>query len=474
MKNRTKLSTKTELIFRFPIFMVPVFIILTVIFGGAPFSYAQDFETQKTMRRIEIPSSPNPVGSGARALGMGGAFISIADDATAASWNPAGLSILDRPEASLVGSLFHRMEENSFGLHPEADGEETVTDTNLNYFSLAWPFRLWDRHMTVSLSYQHLYEFTRKWNFPLIESETNEDGSTDSYSQNLDYQTEGSLTALGLACCIQITPRFSFGLTMNIWDDDLTENSWESKQFQWGGGWFGANRFTEDIRIYDNYSFSGINFNFGFLWRDVADMPLQIGMVLKTPFAADLEHKHSVYSFTQYPDLPSRADIEHSESYEREESLDMPMSAGIGFAYRFSDIWTVSLDMYWTKWDDFILTDSSGNEISPITGKSSGESDIDPTYQIRAGAEYLVYQTDTYLFPLTFGFFYDPIPAQGSPADVFGFSIGTGIAHKKYYSFDLAYQYRFGDDTAGFMLEAMNFSQDLREHTLYSSFVLYF
>ena len=41
--------------------------------------------------RVEIPSSPNPVGSGARALGMGGAFIAIADDATAASWNPGGL-----------------------------------------------------------------------------------------------------------------------------------------------------------------------------------------------------------------------------------------------------------------------------------------------------------------------------------------------------------------------------------------------
>ena len=36
------------------------------------------------LQRIEIPSSPNPFGFGARALGMGGAFIAIADDATAA------------------------------------------------------------------------------------------------------------------------------------------------------------------------------------------------------------------------------------------------------------------------------------------------------------------------------------------------------------------------------------------------------
>ncbi len=34
---------------------------------------------------FDFASSPNPVGSGARAMGMGGAFIAVADDATAAS-----------------------------------------------------------------------------------------------------------------------------------------------------------------------------------------------------------------------------------------------------------------------------------------------------------------------------------------------------------------------------------------------------
>ena len=36
-------------------------------------------------------------------MGMGGAFLARADDATAASWNPAGLSYLRLPEVSLVG-----------------------------------------------------------------------------------------------------------------------------------------------------------------------------------------------------------------------------------------------------------------------------------------------------------------------------------------------------------------------------------
>src|SRR6185295_2255925 len=53
------------------------------------------------------------LGSGARAFGMGGAFLARADDATAASWNPAGLSYLRNPEVSIVGA------RNSFDRGPD-------------------------------------------------------------------------------------------------------------------------------------------------------------------------------------------------------------------------------------------------------------------------------------------------------------------------------------------------------------------
>ncbi len=43
-------------------------------------------------------------GAGARALGMGGAFVAVADDATAAYWNPAGMPSVERAAFSAMHS----------------------------------------------------------------------------------------------------------------------------------------------------------------------------------------------------------------------------------------------------------------------------------------------------------------------------------------------------------------------------------
>src|SRR5688572_6870464 len=57
---------------------------------------------------------------GARSLGMGGAFLGLADDASAAEANPAGLTILRKPEISVEGRnyLEHQLFTTS-GTYPE-------------------------------------------------------------------------------------------------------------------------------------------------------------------------------------------------------------------------------------------------------------------------------------------------------------------------------------------------------------------
>ena len=110
--NRNISLTKSNLI---------ILVFVCVFFGSSlNFAFAQQLQS------VGIASSPNPVGSGARALGMGGAFIGVADDATAASWNPGGLIQLETPEISIVGAYNKRTEDTTYAAFPEASGPQSV------------------------------------------------------------------------------------------------------------------------------------------------------------------------------------------------------------------------------------------------------------------------------------------------------------------------------------------------------------
>jgi long-subunit fatty acid transport protein len=400
------------------------FVFSLILFSLIPFSAWAE--------RVEIPSSPNPVGSGARAMGMGGAFIAIADDATAASWNPGGLIQLEKPEMSAVYRYVHRSEDNTFTGRSEFTGDQSAQSSDLNYLSVAYPFQAGNkvkRNMIVSLNYQQLYDFNREW-----------------YLDKTIYKQTGSLYALGLAYCAQITIDFSVGVTINYWGDFLFRNKWEQTYHQ--EEIFSASNGKQYPLISDHkeeFSLDGWNANLGFLWR--INEHWTLGGVFKSPFTANIRHTVTDYDDNTTP-----------ESEEYHEKLSMPMSYGIGAAYRFSDEFTISGDIYRTHWNDF-----------PV---SSASDDIDPITWFRLGAEYLIVG-EKIVVPIRAGIFYDPAPSKGSSEDYYGFSLGSGITCTR-FSFDIAYQFRFGNDVGHYMLQGIGFSQNLQEHTVYASLVYYF
>ncbi|XPS90272.1 membrane protein, predicted to be involved in aromatic hydrocarbon degradation [Desulfosarcina variabilis str. Montpellier] len=439
------------------------------------------------LRRIEIPSSFNPVGSGARALGMGGAFIGLADDGTAASWNPAGLSKLNKRRASFALSAFDRSEDNTFGTNPEADGKQSVSQGNINYASLVYPLKQIEPHMVVAVTYQYLYDLNRQWQVPFrIISET------VNAHQTFDFEQSGGLSALGLTYSVIPVRRWRFGIgfTVNIWDAGFNPSQWEETTRQTWSGTLNGNRFNMVTEIYNKYTFSGYNVNLGVLWKPIKDR-LQIGAVFKSPFKADISHEKRTSSDLQYPDEPE-ADVTNSTRVVTDETLEMPMSYGLGLSYRLRPNFIVNLDFYRTEWSDFVLEDAQGNRTSPISGKPIDESAVDATHQIRLGGQYLFLRPGSsindYEFPLRAGVFYDPAPAEGSPDDFYGFSLGSGMkiyrkdpksdpanpTRKDFLAIDIVYQFRFGRNVSSAVFENLNFSQDVDEHTFIASAILFF
>ncbi|MEI6150006.1 MAG: outer membrane protein transport protein [bacterium] len=415
--------------------------------------------------RLEIPSSFNPVGSGARALGMGGAFIPVADDATAASWNPGGLVQLEKPEISIVGAGLWRTEDNHFALRPEGSHQGDVNATRLNYLSASYPFKALDRNMILSLNYQNLFEFDRDWKFPLHTAS----GALDTTDQH-HYTQDGALYALGLAYAVQITPAFSVGATLNLWDDWFQDNGWQQRYRIDGAGTLGGQSFLLHRDKTEDYAFRGRNANLGFLWQLTSQWTL--GGVIKTPFDADIRHRITESYQVQFPEQSGFDVTTDPTTSRQDETLRMPLAYGLGLAYRHNDRLSFAVDLYRTEWSQFSLTGADGVKRSPLSGHPLSDTRLDDTLWVRAGVEYLTI-TDNYVIPLRAGLFYDPAPADGGHDDFYGLSLGTGLGYQRFI-FDLAYQYRWGNHVGTASLPQVGLSQDISEHRLYASLIVHF
>jgi long-subunit fatty acid transport protein len=390
---------------------------------------------------LHFATSPNPVGSGARAVGKGTAFIGVADDATAASHNPGGLVQLQRPEVSVVGSYFLRFESQDVTRPDTGVADQTLDSADLNYLSLVYPFELLQRNVTVSVNFQRLFDLQ---------------GATDVASnfttidgiQQVSARQKGGLFSISPAAAIQITPALSLGMALNIWPDIL-DNGWEQEVTVTGQGFVPVgNRlvpFTSAGHIKEKFTFEGFNVTTGFLWT--ISSVFSLGGVVRTPFTAQVTRAHtSALAVTLGNGSPTAcAQLNFRETLD----MDIPLSYGLGLSARLSDALTLSLDVSRIHWSDFRLTTSTrDNTLLVENGAPSGKGQAvlqgasDDATSVRLGAEYLWIRPPL-IIPLRAGVFYDPEPGDGGLDDFFGFSVGTGITLKQFL-FDMAYTFRAG------------------------------
>jgi len=428
---------------------------------------------------------------------MGGAFIAVADDATAASWNPGGLTQLERPEVSAVYSWKWLDEEFSETYHLFPESRYGVSVLGLNYLSAVYPipWTIGGRNLVVSLNYQQKFDFDRSFDFEARDI-TPLGGLNSFLSRDMDisFDQKGSLSSLSPAVGFELTNRLSCGIVANLWDSDLIpSNQWEATtKRRVKGRISGAFNLTSIGRA-DTYEkhddVSGTNYTFGLLYR--ATERLNVGAVYHTKFAARVDYR--------------RLDLMHNPFfatyYESRLRLEFPSAYGVGVAYRFpNDKLTLSMDVTKREWDEYIQIDPRagvfGHRISPITGMPKSMSPHDPTYSVRLGGEYVFVDStkpiQNYMPSVRAGVFYDPEPASGrsdrwwwvkpgdgDPDDYYGATLGVGVLIKNRVNVDLAYQYRWGtnvrkDTLSGAGIFENGFSVDAQQHNLYLSTVIYF
>jgi photosystem II stability/assembly factor-like uncharacterized protein/long-subunit fatty acid transport protein len=418
-------------------------------------------------QQVGVASPPAPVGSGARALAMGGAFIATADDATAASWNPAGLIQLEKPELSAVGAYTDRYADYTSDHHPEISNSAHDRDLGLNYFSVTYPLS-WRRNFVFSVNYQRLYDFERSFRHQFSYADAGLD-----LDQDIAYHQSGHIGAVGLAGAVELSPALSLGLTVNVWTDQLGwDNGWNERYRATSTGSRAGVPVTIDTLIEDRYEgFRGINANIGVLWE--TRRLGRFGAVVKTPFSATMTHTFAFKDTTTYGPPVDTTTASGPITTKEEVELQMPLAYGVGWSMRMGDAWTIGVDISRTHWNDYILTDGQGDSFSPIDGRPEGGSDIDPTTHVRLGGEYVVLRPHRQLaVPIRAGLFYDPEPNREGTQDFYGLALGGGVAWER-SSVDLAYQLRHGPEVDSADRIAAS-TADQIQHTLLASLIYYF
>ena len=450
--------TKIILHRRYDSYLILFIVILIVILLVSSSKLFAQFQYEITA------SSPLlPVGSGARAMGMAGAFIAVADDATAASWNPAGLTQLIRPEVSIVGNRFIRHDNSVFEHHPEATLSKTIDETNLNFLSIVFPRSILYKNIIFSLDYQHLYDINLHFKRRIHHEEVHDYGTLD-LDILWDFNKSGRLAAISPALAVQVTEGLSLGCAVNIWPESIgtRENGWDKNFYVSHDGLIDKIVPYNSIRQHiHHYQFSGLNFNIGIRYEITPVIAL--GGVVKTEFAAHLDHR---FRFIAINDGVKELD----EVVINKERLIMPPSYGLGLALRLSDNLTIDLDLYRTEWDRHIIETEEGS-FSAVTDERVGASSVKPTHHVRLGLEYLFIKPKT-IIPFRTGLFYDPEPAKGNPNDFYGFSLGSGLSFQK-ISFDAAYQYRFARDVKTIEFLGQSDKDRITQHFIYLSLIYY-
>jgi long-subunit fatty acid transport protein len=378
--------------------------------------------------------SLNRPGSGARAAGMGNAFIAVSDDGTAASWNPAGLSQLRKPELSLVHStarrdLFlegYRTRDQSAAFTALSTA---TTTASIEFASVAVPFNVASRPVTVQVGWRRLYQLASDVRGDMRRVPFSPGGRPESVLR-LDNASDGDIDVWSLAGAVRFTDRLSLG-----WDVGLYRGEWNDRNnTSEDPGILGPTDFSAFVA---SHRVSGTAFSLGLL---LAYPSLRVGLVYHAPFWGDSSDTVSARSSLTDP---------RSLTLGPGAQLHFPRSVGLGVAWLPRPLLRFALDVTHDEWKQFLITGTPGSPYPAVNGFDGLPLDLTATrdtVSVNAGLERLFPVKGRYV-PLRLGAAYEPQgprdPLVREGFDHVVLAAGTGL-NTNSFKLDVAVEYRWG------------------------------
>jgi len=344
-----------------------------------------------------------------RATGMASAFTAVADDASAAWHNPAGVAFTTGKQLMLGGDVI--LTSNDFAANA-SNPLPTATSKAKNgtFFIPHAYFTYWDEGSSLGASLSINSPFGLETDWPA----TGVFASKNTFSRI-------NMVMVNPSVIFKASDQLSFAVGvdyayLNKVDLNNTVQLLSGKGDGWGGN---ASIF-----------YKGDGFNFGVTYRSKIKIDIKNGLITGGPALAGL----------------GLAGVTTTGN----TSLTLPDQVNVGFAFMPNDHWTLSFDADWVNWKTFkeiniqytpstlstVLTTGTNVNIIPENWKA--------TVDLRAGAEWKYLPN----MRARFGYIFSPTPIKDvdfSPSipgnDRHIVSIGHGYDFTPDTTLDLAYAY---------------------------------
>ncbi|MFQ5453290.1 MAG: hypothetical protein ACE5D6_03790 [Candidatus Zixiibacteriota bacterium] len=399
-------------------------------------------------------------GGGARAEGMGKAFLGISNDITGGSWNPAGIYEFEKPVLGISwASLTPRGTSNTTVLSSNLfESDHSGSFNTVGSINFLAPVRIkghpfvgsfnYVRSFDVFEQFQWTYSGLQPFRFSIQGITFIDD--TLLLEQTGEFTSSGGLNTVNFAFGTRFYNNISFGVSANVYtSNSVNEINQNTTVYDW---FYDITQRADSntlVTVIDTNKFSGVNFTIGFKY---SGNKLDIGFITRTAFELKVKTEQSIFMITRFKDMIVDDGTDTTYYGDILTKYEIPWIFGVGFGYHVNENFLLALDGEYRKFNGSKVRIRESITINPGGANEETYKEINPgwnnSFVLRFGSEYL-WQSSIGEIPIRTGFGFVPIPSpnisingDSTTAVNYNFSVGTGIHWEQIY-LDVAYSYSF-------------------------------
>jgi long-chain fatty acid transport protein len=347
-----------------------------------------------SLSSIALANGLNANSIGAKAIGMGGAYIGHAPDASAIFWNPGGLAF-QKSSGQVTLSTSQYMATYRANNALSGNAFEIEAKNEFYYFIDSFVAYRLNEKMAFGLGIFLPGGLGTAW-----------ESADFGIPSDIELFSEVSALSISPAFAYQITDNFSVGLAANVY-----YATYDFKNPLDAG--FAVVQYEEESSGYGFGATLGLMYKF--------NDKLQTGLTIRTPTTVTLEGDVTdILTFG-------------TDKIDLEREVEFPLWVGWGVAYMPLQELTLAFDLQYTQWSvlDEVPTKYGGSVDMPMV------LNWDDALQVRFGFNYQLND----MLALRGGYTYDPAPSPDETHEILFpsmtnnvFSFGLGYSNALFYS----------------------------------------